>query len=223
MKLIVFDVDGTLVDSQHHIHAAMTEAFEEAGLTAPTLAEVHRVIGLSLPVALAQVRPGLAAAAVDRIVQGYKGSFRAKRLRDDAPLFPGARDCLRALAARGDLILGVATGKGRRGLDAMLEHHGLTRFFDTLQCADDHPSKPHPGMVLAAMDAAGTGPRATMMVGDTTFDVEMARAAGARPVGVGWGYHPADALHAAGAAAIAPDFPGLVAMIEDWSAEVRAA
>lgn len=223
MRLIVFDVDGTLVDSQHHIHAAITEAFEDAGLPVPTLAEVHGIIGLSLPVALARLRPELSPEAVARIVAAYKGSFRAKRLRDDAPLYPGARDCLDALARRDDLILGVATGKGRRGLDAMLEHHGLTRHFATLQCADDHPSKPHPGMVLGAMAEAGTSPGATMMVGDTTFDIEMARAAGVPGLGVAWGYHPPEALRAAGAAGIAPDFAALAGMIADWSAGARAA
>lgn len=218
MRLIVFDVDGTLVDSQHHIHAAMTEAFADAGLPGPTLAQVHEVIGLSLPVALARLRPELSPEAVDRIVAAYKGSFLAKRLRDDAPLFPGARDCLDALGRRDDLILGVATGKGRRGLDAMLAHHGLGQVFATLQCADDHPSKPHPSMVLAAMAEAGVTPGATMVVGDTTFDVEMARAAGALGMGVGWGYHATGALRGAGAAGIAPDFPALSAMIEDWAA-----
>lgn len=223
MRLIVFDVDGTLVDSQHQIHAAVTEAFADAGLPAPTLAEVHGIIGLSLPVALARLLPELSSDEVGRIVASYKNSFLAKRLRDDAPLFPGALDCLRALAGREDTILGVATGKGRRGLLSMLEHHGLGGFFHTLQCADDHPSKPHPGMVLAAMAEAGVGPQATMMVGDTNFDIEMGCAAGVRAIGVGWGYHRPEALHTAGAAAIAPDFGGLQTLIADWSAEVRAA
>ena len=217
MRLVIFDVDGTLVDSQHHIHAAMTEAFEEVGVPGPSLSQVHAVIGLSLPVALARVAPELSAARVEKIVRSYRNAFLAKRLRDDAPLFPGALDCLTALAGRGDLCLGVATGKGRRGLDAMLEHHGLHRFFDTLQCADDHPSKPHPGMVLGAMAAMGAAPEATMMVGDTTFDLEMAQAAGVTGTGVAWGYHDRAALRGAGAADIAMDFPALTGLIGQWA------
>lgn len=218
MRLIVFDVDGTLVDSGHYIHAAMTEAFEAAGLPGPELAEVHRIIGLSLPVALARLRPGLPAEMVERIAGFYKGSYHARHLRDLAPLFPGARACLEALAAREDLVLGVATGKGRRGLDAMLQHHGLTGFFGTLQCADDHPSKPHPAMLQAAMAEAGVAPERTMLVGDTTFDVEMALAAGALGMGVAWGYHAPEALREAGAADVAPDFEALSVMIEVWAA-----
>lgn len=218
MRLIVFDVDGTLVDSGHYIHAAMTEAFEAAGQPGPALAEVHRIIGLSLPVALARLRPALPPETVERIAGIYRNSERARHLRDLAPLFPGARACLETLAARDDLILGIATGKGRRGLDALLEHHRLSAFFATLQCADDHPSKPHPAMLHAAMAEAGVAPERTMMVGDTTFDVEMALAAGALGMGVAWGYHPPEALREAGAADVAPDYEALSVMIEVWAA-----
>lgn len=217
MRLAVFDVDGTLVDSQHHIHASMAAAFAEAGLEGPTLAEIHAVVGLTLPIAIARIRPGLRPESVDRIVHAYKASFLERRLRDDAPLFPGVREALDALSARGDLLLGIATGKGRRGLDAMLAHHDLGRFFVTAQCADDHPSKPHPAMLLAACAEAGVAPAEAAMIGDTTFDVEMAVAAGVVPVGVAWGYHATAALAAAGARWLAPDLPALARWMEDWA------
>lgn len=213
----MFDLDGTLVDSQHHIHAAMTGAFAEAGLDGPTLAEVHAVVGLTLPIAIARIRPDLRPETLDRLVQTYKSSFYERRLRDAAPLFPGVREALEALSARDDLALGIATGKGRRGLDEMLARHGLERFFVTTQCADGHPSKPHPAMLLAACDEAGVAPAEAAMIGDTTFDVEMAVAAGVVPVGVAWGYHADAALAAAGARWLAPDLPALARWVGDWA------
>ncbi|MRX51034.1 HAD-IA family hydrolase [Paracoccus sp. S-4012] len=218
MRLVVFDVDGTLIDSQHHIHAAMSAAFAEAGLEPPTLSQVHAIVGLTLPIAVAAIRPDLPHATVDRIVGAYKASFLERRLQEDAPLFPGVVDCLTTLAACDDLVLGIATGKGRRGLDAMLDLHGLSRFFMTTQCADGHPSKPHPAMLEAACAAVGIPPARAIMVGDTTFDIEMAVSAGVLPVGVQWGYHPVESLTAAGAGWIAPDYPALTRWVGDWAA-----
>ena len=120
-------------------------------------------------------------------------------------------------SAQDDLLLGVATGKGRRGLDVMVANHGLQRTFVTLQCADDHPSKPHPAMVLAALAEAGVAPADAVMVGDTTFDMEMARAAGVAGLGVGWGYHEPAALSGCGAVDVVADFAALTGWIEDWA------
>ncbi|MBM3604247.1 MAG: HAD family hydrolase, partial [Alphaproteobacteria bacterium] len=119
MRLVVFDVDGTLVDSQDHIHHAMAFAFAEAGLEPLPKAQVLTIVGLSLPVAVAQLAPDTDAITQARIVAGYKDSFMKARLEQAAPLYPGALDCLDRLAARDDLLLAVATGKSRRGLDAM--------------------------------------------------------------------------------------------------------
>ena len=128
------------------------------------------------------------------------------------PLFPGARELLDELQAR-DLVLGIATGKAMRGLRAVLEHHGLERHFATLQTADLHPSKPHPAMLQAAMTEPGVASTATMLIGDTTYDILMARAADAVPIGVGWGNHPSAELVEAGAARVLQRFdelPGLL-------------
>lgn len=217
MRLVVFDVDGTLVDSQHHIHAAMGHAFTDSGLPAPSLEQVHTIVGLSLPLAVGRLAPDLARDRLEAVVEAYKNVWTSQRLREDAPLFPGAADCLARLRARGDILLGVATGKGRRGLDVMVQNHALHDAFVTLQCADGHPSKPHPSMLRAAMAEAGVGPADTMMIGDTSFDIEMANAAGATGIGVAWGYHPLVELVQAGAAAVARDFDDLAAVIDRWA------
>ncbi len=211
MQLVVFDIDGTLVDSRATIVACAREAFAAAGLPPPEADAVRRIVGLSLPeamrVLLGRDDPGTAA----RITGHYREAFFARRLRPDheEPLFPGAREILDSLAARG-IRLGVATGKARRGLLSVLERHGLENRFVTLQTADGHPSKPHPSMLLAAMAEAGTGPRDTLFVGDTVFDIEMARAAGVLPVGVRWGNHPPDELARAGAAHLLDRFADLL-------------
>jgi len=214
VRLVVFDVDGTLSDSQHHIHSAMSWAFAALGLPAPSLAQVTQIVGLSLPQAVAQLAPDLAPIPRAQIVDAYKASYRERRLSEPAPLYPGAADCLRRLAARKDLVLGIATGKSRRGLDSLLEFHELERFFVTRQVADDHPSKPHPSMLLAALAETGTQSQNAVMIGDTSFDMEMGRAARLATIGVTWGYHSREHLVAAGAGRLVDDFAALLAALD---------
>ena len=218
MRLVVFDVDGTLVDSQNHITHAMGFAFDQVGLTPLPKSQVLSIVGLSLPVAVAQLAPDLDAQTQARIVAAYKDSFMRARLDSAAPLYPGAMDCLDRLADRDDLLLAVATGKSRRGLDAMIVAHGLQGRFLSLQTADGHPSKPHPSMLQAALAETGTTADRAVMIGDTSFDMEMAQAAGLAGFGVSWGYHPTHALQDAGAARILDDFTGLTTAIEEWAA-----
>ena len=209
--LVVFDVDGTLVDSQHHILDAMHFAFGEAGLPLPERETALAVVGLSLPVAMARLAPDLAAEEVEALVAHYRASFMERRRGEDGvpPLYPGARAALERLAARPGTLIGVATGKARRGLDHILAGHGLAHFVATAQTADDHPSKPHPSMLLAALAATGVAADRAVMVGDTEFDVAMGRAAGMATIGVAWGYHPRARLAAAGADAIIESFDAL--------------
>jgi phosphoglycolate phosphatase len=141
------------------------------------------------------------------------------------PLYPGAADAVAALARRDDVVLGIATGKSQRGVRLVLGHHGLLDRFITIKTADDAPSKPDPGMVLAAMREADVGPDDTTVIGDTVYDIRMARAAGATAIGVTWGYHVRDALREAGATLVIEDFAALVPALDSmWAAaSARAA
>ena len=200
-RLVIFDVDGTLVDSQRDIVAAMEEAFGAVGLTAPARGVILSHVGLSLDRIFPLLVPELASSEHDLMERAYKSTYMRLRAETGAahssPLYPGAREVLEALRARPDVLLGVATGKSRRGLDRLIEGHGLEGYFFTRQVADYHPSKPHPSMILQALSDCGLGPEAAVMVGDTSFDMEMAQAAGVSGIGVGWGYHPPEALTAA--------------------------
>jgi phosphoglycolate phosphatase len=218
-RLVVFDVDGTLIDSQNHILAAMEQAFGATGHRMPAREEVLSIVGLSLPVAVARLVPHLAEDHRAGIVEAYKQSFGRLRPESLSPLFPGAGEVLDALCARPGLHLGIATGKSRRGLTHVLASHGLEGHFATTQVADDHPSKPHPSMLLAALAETGTEAAGAVMIGDTTFDIEMGRAAGMATVGVAWGYHPAGHLADAGADRVIGSFADLVPALDGlWGA-----
>lgn len=196
LRLVIFDVDGTLVDSQTEILAAMTHAFAAEGLPLPARNNVLSIVGLSLDVAFLRLCPDQSSVRRARLVTAYKDAFASLRTdnKEMGPLYPGALEALAVFRAQADTFLAVATGKSRRGLDKVLERHDLTGVFHSEQVADHHPSKPHPSMILTAMAETGVMQDAAVMVGDTTFDMDMARAAGIRKIGVAWGYHPADAL-----------------------------
>ncbi|WP_242124638.1 HAD-IA family hydrolase [Sphingobium sp. Sx8-8] len=205
-RLAVFDCDGTLVDSQHSICTAMIRAFEGEKLAPPERAAILSVVGLSLPMAMARLLPEAQADYHEHLSDSYKRAFQLLR-RENAvsePLYPGIADLVRELDSDG-WLLGVATGKSDRGLQLCLSHHGIHAHFVTLQTADRHPSKPHPSMLLTAMAEAGASPETTVMIGDTSFDIDMALAAGTRALGVGWGYHTPQHLVAAGAHSVAMD------------------
>jgi phosphoglycolate phosphatase len=211
-RLIVFDCDGTLVDSQHLIIEAARQTLLAHDLEPLEASAVRAVIGLSLELALAQLAPGVDQRMLPSLVATYRATWRLLRTQGVLePLFPRAREVLGMLDRDGHL-LGIATGKSRAGVLEVLHHHGLTALFVSVQTADRHPSKPHPGMLEEAMRETGSAPAATLMVGDTSFDMEMARAAGARAIGVAWGYHPRELLEAAGAELVLDSFDQL----PDW-------
>jgi len=203
-RLAIFDCDGTLVDSGHNICLAMEDCFERAGLPAPCRTRTRRVVGLSLIEAMRAMLPEAEHGVHVSLAEEYKRAFT--RLRADGlveePLYDGIADLIGALEADG-WLLGVATGKSDRGLLHCLECHGLERRFVTLQTADRHPSKPHPSMIEQAIGDTGASPETTLMIGDTSFDMAMARAAGVTAIGVAWGYHGPEELVAAGAHHIA--------------------
>ena len=203
--LILFDMDGTLIDGAPAIVAAMDRAFAAIGRGAPEAAQVRSVIGLDLDRAMLSLAPDLSQAELVRAVAAYREAFVLAR-RDGgaeagAPIYPGMRGLLERLSSS-PALLGVATGKARRGLDFALEAHGLGGYFATLHCASDGPGKPHPAMIERAMAFAGAERSSTVMVGDATYDMEMAKNAGVWAIGVSWGYHTAQALEAAGAVAV---------------------
>lgn len=204
--LALFDCDGTLVDSQHSICAAMARAFDAVKLPAPDRPAILSVVGLSLPHAMAKLLPEADEAFHNHVSDKYREAFRAMRSEGEVsePLYEGIAELLDILLARG-WLLGVATGKSDRGLNLCLKQHGILERFVTLQTADRHPSKPHPGMLMEAMAEAGAVPETTVMIGDTTYDIEMGVSAGVRAIGVNWGYHLPEELIEVGAVAVAVD------------------
>ena len=215
MKLAVFDCDGTLVDSQVNICRAMDETFLLAGLDPPPRAATRAIVGLSLVEAMRALLPDADAARARRLAADYKDVYHRLRMSgglDDEPLFEGIAEVLERLVEAG-WRLGVATGKSDRGLAHVLAAHGLADRFVTLQTADRHPSKPDPAMLLAAMAEVGAGPCETAMIGDTSFDMAMAKATGARAVGVAWGYHGVGELGGAGADVVATSVAQLLGLL----------
>lgn len=214
-RIAIFDCDGTLVDGQANVCLAMEEAFAAASLEAPSRALIRRAVGLSLPQAMAMLLPGSTPAEQEMLAESYRLAFREHRRlgQVDEPLFDGIAPLLRQLHAEG-WQLAVATGKSRRGLRHCLATHGVSDLFSSLQTADDHPSKPDPAMIAAVLWETGIDAKDAVMIGDTSFDMLMASAAGVRAIGVDWGYHHAEELLATGAERVAETVEELAGMLE---------
>ncbi len=215
MNLIIFDCDGTIVDSQHLIVAAMDRAFRLHDVPILPRATTLSIVGLSLNEAVARLIPNAEARLIEAVTQAYKDAFG--ELRQDPsnhePMYPGALEAIQRLANRADTVLGIATGKSRRGVAALFDRMDLHKYFVTIQTADTHPSKPHPSMIRTAIEEASASAATTVMIGDTHFDMEMARRAEVAALGVAWGYHPVTELKAKGAHSIATrydEIPDLV-------------
>jgi phosphoglycolate phosphatase len=213
-RLAIFDCDGTLVDGQANICEAMETAFAQGGRIAPGRAQIRRAVGLSLDRAMHHLLPEADAAEHAVLAEHYREAYRALRSAGaiHEPLFEGIAALIEDLAREG-WLLGVATGKSDRGLAHCLAVHGIADRFVTLQTADRHPSKPHPAMIEAALDEAGVANSDATMIGDTSFDMTMARSAGVRALGVSWGYHEPAELTEAGASAVADTAAELGALL----------
>lgn len=206
LSLALFDCDGTLLDGQHTVLAAMRDAWADHGLGRPDDDRVRGMIGLTLHDGIGRILPDDAPADAMDVAASYKRAYRVHREQHGAvdPAYPGMAACLDRLEAAG-VLLGVATGKSLRGLNSALAAHGWGDRFVTLQTPDHGPGKPNPDMVHRALAEAGVDADRTIMIGDTSFDMEMAVAAGVGAIGVAWGYHPVAALNAAGAERIVDD------------------
>lgn len=204
IRLAVFDCDGTLVDGQAAVVEAMAAACGALGHPLPDPNQTRRSVGLSLPSAMLALFPDAETARRDALVEAYKDAFREARERNAVvePLYDGIAELLTGLHA-GGWQLAVATGKSMRGLKHTLETHGLSDLFCSLQTADRNPSKPDPAMLRNAMDDCLA--QGCVMIGDTSYDMAMARQIGARAIGVDWGYHAPDELIDAGAERVVVD------------------
>lgn len=226
MHLVIFDCDGTLVDGQHLVIAAMNGAFKHHGLEEPDDRTTRRVIGLSLKLAISQVLGAEQEHMADDVTETFKQVFHEIRLSNTIgePFYEGARELIEKLSKRDDIHLAIATGKSRKGVDVMLERESWEKTFTSLQTADTAPSKPDPGMILNAMAESGVTPENTVMIGDTTYDMEMARAAKVQAFGVAWGYHDVKSLAKSGAHMILDDYTALdTALSSRFSGDILGA
>lgn len=201
MPFVIFDIDGTLVDSRKVISDCMEAAFVRRGLVPPRYEQTRKIVGLSLLEAVDKLAPkGLSHEDLLRLVEAYKDEFISRRRAGELhePLYDGAMELLLTLK-NANWDIGVATGKSRRGLDAIIQTHGFGDYFDCHFCADDGPGKPHPHMVQANLDALSRSASASVMIGDTSFDMIMAKAAGVKAYGVDWGFHTTDEIKSGGA------------------------
>jgi phosphoglycolate phosphatase len=217
LRLVVFDLDGTLVDSQHAIVASMRAAFESQDLRPPEASAVRSVIGLPLDVSIERINPDVRGLLTQRVAEAYKHHAHVvlgAGAGGPEPLMPGTRAMLDRMDAAGTL-LAIATGKGRRGLHSVLEAHGLRNRFVSLQSADDAPGKPDPTMLRQAIAEAGAEIVDTVMIGDTVFDLQMAHNANVKSIAVSWGYHQVGQLNSAGPDAMIDHFDQLDTVIDN--------
>jgi len=191
-RLIIFDWDGTLLDSTGHIVYSMRRAARDLDWRVPEADEVRRIIGLGLPEAIRSLFPDSTEDDVQALRTNYARHFMDEE-QDTSRFFPGVPELLHHLHGSG-FLLGLATGKARPGLERVWRSHRVGHYFHASRCSDEAPSKPDPAMVLELLETLSVEPEQALMVGDTGFDLEMARAAGVDRVGVRYGAHPASVL-----------------------------
>lgn len=215
-KLVIFDLDGTLIDTVALVVEAVTAAFEGVGQPVPDEKTIRSISGLGLGVGVRILAPDANEDLRTQISTTYRQHYinLANKSKREA-LFPGAMELLNTLSARDDVFLAVATGKPLAGTKRVLAAHGITGLFTSLQTPDTNLSKPNPEMIYTAMGVVDVEKSRSVMIGDTNHDMEMAAAAGVRSIGVGWGYHLTEDLTAAGADVIADEFEALAGAIDE--------
>ena len=220
LKLAIFDMDGTLVDSRQSIQNAMSAAFNACGLPPPVYDDTRKIVGLGLMEACRTLAPS--HRDLPGLVAAYKQAFVDQRRAAgfEEPLYDGALATLERLANENWLI-GMATGKSHAGIRAVFERHPLADYFDTIWCADDGPGKPHPFMCHEAMRAVGADESVSVIIGDATFDMQMGRAANIHALGVSWGFGQEAELRAAGAHDVHQNFDALNNGLDQFAQAVR--
>ena len=214
LRLAVFDLDGTLLDSTDSIVTGVKLAWQTLGFPEPDPAVVKRTVGLPWEKAIPMILPGVSEAEMDKVRSYHQEVAQGLRRRPprNETLFEGAREALDALETAG-FLLGIVTSRAQRRLLELLEAHDLRQRFVTLKTVDHGPGKPNPHLLNLAMAEAGVDRSDTVMIGDTTFDIEMARNAGTASVGVSWGVHEVEELSAAGADHIVDAFHEVPAVV----------
>lgn len=205
MRLIVFDCDGTLVDSQQTIITATEAAMDEFEFAVPPRRDILYAVGLPVDVALRRHAPEATDDQILSMLDIYRETYQQLVQQDDRGqvMFDGMREQILALGGMDETLLGIITMKSRRGLNRVVDAYDIRQYFQVLKSADDGPGKPAPDLMLDAISETGVEARQALMVGDTSFDIMMAKAAGAKAIGVGWGYQTVDELLDSGADAIA--------------------
>ena len=215
MQLIIFDMDGTLIDSVGLIVETVTAAFEAIREPVPTETAIRAISGITARDAMKVLAPAAQESRVEEIVESYRSQNRARAGVAREPMFNGALDALNRLQERPSTILSIATGKGYRGAVTLLERHGIVDRFHSVETPDHNRGKPDPEMIETAMQKAGATRAETVMIGDTVHDIRMAKAAKVKAIGVAWGYHSVFDLNEAGADAIIESFAELDRAIDE--------
>ena len=215
-KLVIMDLDGTLVDSQEFIISATTVAFRDEGLKVPKRENILSIIGLSLTEAFRVLNKDLNEKQIKKLISTFKNCYNTfSQEQLISPLYENAKNFLENLKRNEEIILAIATGKGLKGLLQILKAHNLESFFSKLQTSDFYPSKPDPTMLVSLMKTLKIKTEDAVMVGDTDFDISMAHRAGIKSIGVLWGYHSISRIKLMKPTAIVENFADLEQKINE--------
>ena len=222
MRLVIFDLDGTLIDSEALIVETVTASFNDVGQKVPDVKTIRSISGITLADAMKVLAPGTDAARLEAIGEAYRKRYTAERESEREPLFDGALAALDRLQAVPETILAVATGKGYSGSVTLLTRHGIVDRFNSIETPTHNRGKPDPQMLETAMAKAGVDRAHTAMIGDTVHDMRMAKAGGVKAIGVAWGYHEPVELRAAGADIVIERFDQLDGALDQLLGKTHA-